>query len=102
MENKIVINGKEYKVKKILAKDWRRIFKFDGERKDILIVDFMDKHCEIIASVLDNVSVEELQDTLSVDEIMTIYNDVLKYLLTLLSAKTGDEKNAVEGVEENQ
>ena len=102
MENKIVINGKEYKVKKILAKDWRRIFKFDGERKDILIIDFMDKHCEIIASVLEDVSAEELQENFSVDEVMAVYNDVLKYLLTLLSAKTGDEKNAVEGVEENQ
>ena len=98
----IIINGKKYTVKKIFAKDWRRIFKFDEERKDILLIDFVDKHCEIIASVLEDVSAEELQENFSVNEVMAVYNDFLKYLLTLLSAKTGDEKNAVEGVEENQ
>lgn len=102
MKNTIEINGKEYKAKKILAKDWREIFKFDEGRKDILLIDFVDKHCEIIANVLEGVSAEELQETLSVDEVMTVYNDVLKYLLTLLSAKTSDEKNVVEGVKENQ
>ena len=102
MKNTIEINSKDYKIKKILAKDWREIFKFDENRKDILLVDFVDKHCEIIASVLEDVTAEELQDVLSVDEIMAIYNDILKYLLTVLNAKKGDEKNAVEGVEENQ
>ena len=102
MKNTIEISGKKYKVKKIYGEDWRKIFKFDMERKDILLIDFVDKHCGIIASVLEDVSAEELQEKFSVDEVMSIYDDVLKYLLKLLSAKTGDEKNAVEGVEENQ
>lgn len=98
----IEINGKEYKVKKILSKDWRRIFKFEEERKDILLIDFIDKHCEVIAGVLEGVTAEELQEELSVDEVMKVYNDVLKYLLELLSRKPGEEKNAGEGGELNQ
>ena len=102
MKNTIEINGKEYKIKKILAKDWREIFKFDENRKDILLIDFVDKHCEIIAGILEDVTADELQDTLTVDEIMEIYNAILKYLLTLLSAKKDDEKNVVEGEESSQ
>ena len=102
MKNTIEINGKEYKIKKILAKDWREIFKFDENRKDILLINFVDKHCEVLAGVLEDVTVEELQNTLTVDEIMEIYNAILKYLLTLLSAKKDDEKNAVEGKELSQ
>ena len=98
----IEINGKEYKIKKILAKDWRRIFKFEEERKDILIIDFIDKHCEVIAGVLEGVTAEELQDVLSVDEVMKVYDGIVKYLLELLSRKSGEEKNADEGGELNQ
>lgn len=102
MKNIIEINGKEYKIKKIYSKNWREIFQFEGSRKDILLVDFADKHCEIIASVLEDVTAEELKETLAVNEIMELYNRIVKYLLKMLSEKTGEEKNAVEGVEENQ
>ena len=97
MDNTINVVGKEYRVKKIKAKNWREIFKFEEERKDILIIDFIDKHCEVIAGVLEGVTAEELQENLSVEEVMQVYSELVKYLLRLLTEKADDEKNGENG-----
>jgi len=99
----IVVDGKARTIRKVYAKDWRELFKFDGERQELILVDFVDKHCEIIANLFDDITVEELQENFTVEEIMILYKDILKYFLQLLSSKSGgDEKNATDAGEADQ
>ena len=94
----IEIKGQRYEIKHVKACDWRDFFKFDSEKKDILTYDFLDKHCEVIAGFFDGVSTEDLLENLEIEDILKIYNDILVYLMNLITSKLKiNEKNAGTG-----
>ncbi|MBR1728065.1 MAG: hypothetical protein IJ728_00850 [Selenomonadaceae bacterium] len=97
---KIEINGKTYEIKPIKARDWRRFFKFDEERKDLLTVEFIEKHCELLAGMFEDfITIDELLNHLTVSEVINLYDECLKYFLSLLTEKLGEVKNAEETAE---
>lgn len=95
----IEVNGKKYEIKKVGMPDWREFFKFDGEKKDLLTYEFLDKHCEIIAMFFDGITANDLIDNLEIGDVLKIYNDILDYLMELLTSKLGldEEKNVQTG-----
>ena len=94
----IEIKGQRYEIKHVKACDWREFFKFDSEKKGILTYEYLDKHCEIIAGFFDGVSVDDLIENLEIADVLKIYDDILMYLMFLLTSKLGkNEKNAETG-----
>lgn len=95
----IEINGKMYEIKKVRPRDWREFFKFDSEKQDVITYEFLDKHCEVIAGFFDGLTADELLDNLEIGDVLKIYNDILTYLMVLLTSKLGkaEEKNVEAG-----
>ena len=95
----IVLNGKTYEMKTPKAKLWRVIVKFNEERRNFPVEEFIEEHAKIIAAAFD-VEVEEVLSGLDVDEVLPTYFNIFTSVLSLLTAKLAvSKKNAAEEVE---
>ena len=96
---KITIDGKEIEMQTPKARLWREIIKFDSERRDLPVDNFVDEHAAIIAKAF-NISVDEVLDNLEVSEILPTYSQVLGTVLLLLTEHLPQaKKNTVEVAE---
>ena len=93
----LIINNKTYEPRELKARIWRKILEFDESKKDLLSVDFIDKHAEIISMIFP-VSTDDILDNLNLEDILKVYNDCLTYILQLIGSKleiaNKEEKNA--------
>ena len=93
---KITIDGKEIEMSTPKARLWREIIKFDAERKNLPVEDFVDDHAKIIASAF-GITADEVLDNLKVEDILPTYFEVLSSVLLMLTAHMPTaKKNAVE------
>lgn len=85
----ILINGKKHSPAKPKAKQWRELMEFDEIKSEIQFEKYVDSHIEIIVKSFNNpaVTVEALQDNFEVDELITIYRQLITYFCKLLSGK---------------
>lgn len=90
----IKIDGKEYKAKKPKARAWRELMKFDENKKDIKTDEFIDKHAELIASLFEDLSADDILDNVDIDDILKIYHDVFLWITELISSKLSVIPNA--------
>lgn len=82
-------------MKKPKARFWATFAKFDDERTKIPLVDYVDKLCEFLATLFDDVSADDLLDNVELSEVQNIYRECSNYLWTLLGGKVEElEKNS--------
>lgn len=94
----VKINGQKYDMIEPKARMWRKFTEFAENRKELLTIDYIDKHCEVLAEVFEGLTADDLLDNLQVGEVLKLYTDCFRYLMTLLVSRVGEveEKNAVE------
>ncbi len=97
MKITIKIGEKIIELPKIKAGMWREIMKFEEERKEIRAADIVEKYCEIIAAAF-GVTIDEVLENLSIDEVVPKYYEILNAMLGMLTAKLGNKKNAGEKI----
>lgn len=96
----IEINGKTYEMQEPRARMWRTFAEFDEKKRDLSNAEFIEKHCEVIASVFSGVTVEELLDNLVLSDVLKLYRDCYICLSELMTSKLRVlEKNSADGVE---
>lgn len=83
----IEINGETIKLAKTTVHTLREVLKLDAERRELSMIDFLDRSCEVLALAF-GVTPEQVYDTLDVEELMPKYIEVLTYLLERLSGKS--------------
>jgi hypothetical protein len=85
----IVIAGKKYPIGKPKAKEWRELSKFMDERKEISSVDYVDKHAEIIAALLNDKEITAgfIIENADLDEIMPAYYALSNHIIGNLNSK---------------
>lgn len=99
---KIVLDGKEYTTINPKARVWREFVKFDEQKKELELINYVDKHAEMIASVFnDEVTADKILDNIDLDDIMPIYNDVFRWLLSQISTKLNKIPNAATPAEQD-
>ena len=82
----ITINGKEIEMKKIKARHWREVMKFEDEREEFSNIEAVDKYCEVIATVF-GVTPEEVADNLDLEDVVPLYFEVLNTVAEILASK---------------
>ena len=91
----ININGVNHEMKKPLARDWKNFEKFEQDRKQIPLADYVDKLCEFLATLFDGVTADDLLDNLPLDEVQQLYADCYLAYWNLLRGKIDElEKNS--------
>lgn len=97
---KIKIGGKTYEMQEPRARMWRTFAEFDEQKKNLPTAEFIDKHCEIIATLFSGVTVDELLDELNLSDVLKIYRDCYICLSELMTSKLQVlEKNSMDGAE---
>lgn len=86
MKPTIVFNGKAIEILKPTVEVLRETLKLDAERRELSTLDFIDRHCEIIARAF-GVTADEVYANLSAEDMLPMYNDILAYQLEQLTAR---------------
>lgn len=89
----ITIDGKTIEMKKTFVEVFRKILKLDAERTSIPAIEFIDRHCEVIALAF-GVTAEQVYDNLDVAEIIPLYSDISIFMSERLAGKV--KKNEAE------
>jgi hypothetical protein len=94
-EVEIIINNRKYKPGKSKAKMWRELMKFDEQKTDIPLEDFIDAHAEMIVKTFANpdITPELILENLDMDEILPLYTTVFKWFCSQLNAKAAKLPN---------
>lgn len=89
----ITIGGRKIEMPVKKARIWREVIKLDEELKDktIAAVDYVDRHCEFIALVF-GVTVDEVLDNLDLEEVLPLYNEIVKEIVATLYKGFGEVK----------
>ncbi len=89
----ITINGRTIEMPAKKARIWREVIKLDEELKDktLAAADYVDRHCEFIALVF-GVTVDEVLDNLDLEEVLPLYNEVVKEIVATLYKGFGEVK----------
>lgn len=91
----IEINGVKYAMKKPKARDWSAYAKFEGERKNIPLIEYVDKLCEFLATQFEGVTADDLLDNLELGEVQKTYRECSTYFWDMLTGKFEEiEKNS--------
>ena len=94
-ELKINIDGIEHIAQMPKAAVWRKFMKFDDEKKNMKLRDYIDKHAEMIALVFDDeVTADKVLDNFDLNKIIPFYNDVFVWVITLITGKLDKIPNA--------
>ncbi len=100
---KIEIDGKIYEMQEPRARMWRNFVEFDENKRNLSNADFIDRHCEMIALVFDDVTADDLLDNLQLSDVLKIYRDCYICLSNLMTNKLRVlEKNSTDGEESAQ
>lgn len=92
---KIEINGVIHEMKKPVARGWKSVEKFEQERKNIPLIDYVDKLCEFLAPLFEGVTADDLLDNVPLEDIQKIYAECYVCYFNLLSGKFEElEKNS--------
>ena len=83
---KIIINGEEKEMAKPKVKIWREVIGLRDKLKEFTPVEFIDANCEVLAKAF-NVSMEEIQNNIAVDEVIKKYLEVYEYCAMLIFSK---------------
>lgn len=90
----IEINGVTYKMIKPKAKNWAKFAKFDAERKNLNLEEYVDSLCDFMADIFEGVTKEDLLDNLYLEEVQKKYYECANCYWNLLSGKFEElEKN---------
>lgn len=89
----ITIDSKTIEIKKTSVEVFRKILKLDSERSEIPALDFVDRHCEVIALAF-GVTDEQVYSNLDVADLIPKYSEVSIYLSERLAGRV--KKNEAE------
>lgn len=91
----IEINGTTYTMTKPKARGWTAMAKFEQDRAKILVIDYVDKVCEFLATLFDGVTADDLLDNVPLEDIQTLYFDCYNAYWDMLAGKFEElEKNS--------
>ena len=91
----LTINGKVIEMPAVKARIWREVMALTAERKNISTVDFVERHCDVIAMAF-NITKDDVLDNISVEDVLPTFNTILVYISSLITAKLGDTKKNVD------
>ena len=91
MPKMIKVSGKEYPVPKHKTIVWRRFMEFQEEKKDMTVMQALDRMCELIillfGAEFPAKTAEELQGMVDTEEIIPLYNEAYDAINGQLVAK---------------
>ena len=91
----IEVDGVKYEMRRPKANMWADFAKFDEERKNLPITEYVDKICEFLASQFEGLTKDALLDNLFLEEVQKKYFECAGFLWNLLTGKFEElEKNS--------
>lgn len=84
---KIEIGGHIYEMQEPRARMWRTFAEFEEKRMTFSNAEFLEKHCELIATVFEGVTVDDLLDNLPVSNVLKLFRDCYACMSALLGSK---------------
>ncbi len=95
---KLILNGKEYAPKRPTMKVWRAIVEHDAETSNLSVLELLGRRIEIL-SLIYGIDTERIENDIEISEVLPAYNEVAKWILSLVFEKLDAIPNAGAGTE---